>query len=513
MADLALYRLSQRARTRFLDSGLSAREVARSLGTSPTQLYRLLDPTNYTKSLRQLMALLHLLGCDVDDEVKERSPRGVLSRVSAVPRIIDALIAGERDPEVLAEMALTRMRPKIPELPSRAGGSVQRTPRPHNPFMVVSAMFAARVRDLLKPDTITSTDNFGCRRSPAALPGCVGCIVVPLVVTERSQLGGLWGNNAGVSARYPSHRRHRSSSAIIGNWRRVPCPPPSKTGSELPTRAPGDRRTVTTMQRPAASRRASSDARSGPRARWATPLSVTTNKGRAVTTTRRRLGMRKVFVGSGRRPRLRRLGVVALVSVALLMVSGCVADGPPLMGTAIGGDGQATVSWQSPLAAPIPISAYVVTPWIGPVAQTPIRFNSTATTQTVTGLVNGITYTFTVVAVNALGNESASSAASNPITPGPGASGGDHRRRKPHVCDRDRWCGQVLGKQWRQAVGERDHHRLVDAGGRHRPHRGHVDRRRRKPHVCDRDRRCGELLGENGLGSWGTGPRSTRRRR
>ena len=30
--------------------------------------------------------------------------------------MIDALIAGERDPEVLAEMAKTRMRPKIPEL-------------------------------------------------------------------------------------------------------------------------------------------------------------------------------------------------------------------------------------------------------------------------------------------------------------------------------------------------------------------------------------------------------------
>ena len=30
--------------------------------------------------------------------------------------MIEALIAGERDPEVLAEMALTRMRPRIPEL-------------------------------------------------------------------------------------------------------------------------------------------------------------------------------------------------------------------------------------------------------------------------------------------------------------------------------------------------------------------------------------------------------------
>jgi hypothetical protein len=75
MADLALYRLSQEARTRFEQSGLSAREVARSLNTSPTQLYRLLDPTNSTKSLRQLMALLYLLGCDVEVDVKERSPR------------------------------------------------------------------------------------------------------------------------------------------------------------------------------------------------------------------------------------------------------------------------------------------------------------------------------------------------------------------------------------------------------------------------------------------------------
>lgn len=75
MADLALYRLTQEARSRFETSGLSAREVARSLGTSPTQLYRLLDPTNYTKSLRQLLSLLYLLGCDVDVEIKERQPR------------------------------------------------------------------------------------------------------------------------------------------------------------------------------------------------------------------------------------------------------------------------------------------------------------------------------------------------------------------------------------------------------------------------------------------------------
>lgn len=57
MADLTLYRLTEEARSRLDSSGLSVREVARSLGTSPA-LYRLLDPTNYTKSLRQLMSSL-----------------------------------------------------------------------------------------------------------------------------------------------------------------------------------------------------------------------------------------------------------------------------------------------------------------------------------------------------------------------------------------------------------------------------------------------------------------------
>ena len=73
------------------------------------------------------------------------------------------------------------------------------------------------------------------------------------------------------------------------------------------------------------------------------------------------------------------------------------------MGTATPGDGRAVVSWQPPLAAPVPITGYVVTPWIGFVGQTPVVFNSTATTQTATGLTNGTTYTFTVHAVNAWG--------------------------------------------------------------------------------------------------------------
>lgn len=62
------------ARVRYEESGLSAREVARALHTSTSQLYRLLDPTNYNKSLHQLLALLTHLGYDVDVSLTKRPP-------------------------------------------------------------------------------------------------------------------------------------------------------------------------------------------------------------------------------------------------------------------------------------------------------------------------------------------------------------------------------------------------------------------------------------------------------
>jgi hypothetical protein len=79
MAELTLYRLTQEARKRYEASGLSAREVSRWLETSPAQLYRLLDPTNYSKSLRQLISLLYVLGCEVEVEVKDRPRRRLAS--------------------------------------------------------------------------------------------------------------------------------------------------------------------------------------------------------------------------------------------------------------------------------------------------------------------------------------------------------------------------------------------------------------------------------------------------
>lgn len=65
LARLELYRLTLEAKERLDASGLSIRDAAERLGTSPPQLYRLLDPTNYTKSARQLLALLALGGASV----------------------------------------------------------------------------------------------------------------------------------------------------------------------------------------------------------------------------------------------------------------------------------------------------------------------------------------------------------------------------------------------------------------------------------------------------------------
>ena len=74
-ADLVLYDLSLEACRRFERTPLSVREVARRLGTSQAQLYRLLDPKNTRKSLRQMLALLHVLGCAVEVRVKARGSR------------------------------------------------------------------------------------------------------------------------------------------------------------------------------------------------------------------------------------------------------------------------------------------------------------------------------------------------------------------------------------------------------------------------------------------------------
>jgi hypothetical protein len=73
LRDLLLYKLTLEAQERVAASALSKREIIRRLGTSASQFYRLLDQTNYRKSVGQLLALLHVLDCDVDLVVRKRT--------------------------------------------------------------------------------------------------------------------------------------------------------------------------------------------------------------------------------------------------------------------------------------------------------------------------------------------------------------------------------------------------------------------------------------------------------
>jgi len=75
LRDVLLYRLTIEAQKRLRASPLSKREIIRRLGTSATQLYRLLDQTNYRKTIDQLLSLLHVLDCNVDLVVRAGSVR------------------------------------------------------------------------------------------------------------------------------------------------------------------------------------------------------------------------------------------------------------------------------------------------------------------------------------------------------------------------------------------------------------------------------------------------------
>jgi predicted XRE-type DNA-binding protein len=73
MRDLLLHNLTVQALERIETSPLSRREIIRRLGTSPAQFYRLIDPTNYRKSVDKLLVLLQVLDCEVEVIVREKS--------------------------------------------------------------------------------------------------------------------------------------------------------------------------------------------------------------------------------------------------------------------------------------------------------------------------------------------------------------------------------------------------------------------------------------------------------
>ena len=72
LAELLIYKLTLEAQEGVEESGLSMRQIAKRLKTSVPQLYRLLDTANTRKSMSQLVALLHVLNCDVDLVVKRK---------------------------------------------------------------------------------------------------------------------------------------------------------------------------------------------------------------------------------------------------------------------------------------------------------------------------------------------------------------------------------------------------------------------------------------------------------
>ena len=73
LRDQLLYRLTLEAQKRVGASALSRREIIRRLRTSAAQFYRLLDQTNYRKSVDQLVSLLQVLDCDVQLHVRSKT--------------------------------------------------------------------------------------------------------------------------------------------------------------------------------------------------------------------------------------------------------------------------------------------------------------------------------------------------------------------------------------------------------------------------------------------------------
>jgi parallel beta-helix repeat protein/surface protein len=97
------------------------------------------------------------------------------------------------------------------------------------------------------------------------------------------------------------------------------------------------------------------------------------------------------------------------------MCKSATAPSAPTIGTAVGGDAQATVPFTAPVSdGGSAITGYTVTS--SPAGGTDSQAGTTALTHTITGLTNGTPYTFTVTATNAIG-ESLASAASNEVTP------------------------------------------------------------------------------------------------
>ena len=113
-----------------------------------------------------------------------------------------------------------------------------------------------------------------------------------------------------------------------------------------------------------------------------------------------------------------------LMATVVFASSVRTAPGAPTEVGGSPGNGSATVSWSAPPSNGSAITSYTVTPYINGQAQptTVVTGTPPATTATVPGLTNGTTYTFTVIATNAVGTGPAS-AATGLVTPSPEPQG------------------------------------------------------------------------------------------
>ena len=88
------------------------------------------------------------------------------------------------------------------------------------------------------------------------------------------------------------------------------------------------------------------------------------------------------------------------------------------------GSGVAKVAWNPPAnTGGTPITGYVVTPFLGSVAQPVVTFTNTLTTQNMTGLINGRSYQFEIAARNAVGTSALSTKTGVMIAGAPGQPG------------------------------------------------------------------------------------------
>jgi predicted lipoprotein with Yx(FWY)xxD motif len=111
------------------------------------------------------------------------------------------------------------------------------------------------------------------------------------------------------------------------------------------------------------------------------------------------------------------MALALVLTVAILPAAAATVPSAPAKPTAAPGNAAARVTWVAPANGGSGINEYIVTPFIGAVAQAMRTFKSTAVTQVITGLANGTIYTFKVKAHNAIGT-GANSVASNPVKVG-----------------------------------------------------------------------------------------------